>query len=227
MELCHTDIFLHSTAAKQLAEFLQKRRKHWAGQQAELPSMNDFEDFEQELHKLVMVLECELVNEELSHYDVTAEEIIVEKKTYRKGRCYSETYLTAAGCVTVARHLYVDIDSKDKTICPLEVRSGMIAGYFTPRAARQGAFAMAHLTPGESEAMFSEIGNMRPSRSSLDQLTKTLSPHWENHRADWEAQLRQAETVPARADVLAISVDGVMAPIRGADKQEKAGTVQM
>jgi hypothetical protein len=38
----------------------------------------------------------------------------------------------------------------------------------------------------------------------------------------WEAQLRQTETVPSAAKVMAISVDGVMAPIRGADKQEKA-----
>ena len=222
MELCHTDIFLHSAAAKQLAELIQKRRKQWSGQQAELPIVNGFEDFEQELHKLVMALECELASEELSRYDVAAEEIVVEKKTYRRGRCSSETYLTAAGCVTVARYLYVGVDAKDKTICPLELRSGMIAGYFTPRAARQGAFAMAHLTPGESESMFGEIGNMQPSRSSLDRLTKALSPHWEEHRANWEAQLRQGETVPAHANVVAISVDGVMAPIRGADKQEKA-----
>jgi hypothetical protein len=222
MEFCHTDIFLHSAAAKRLAELIQNRHEKWAGQQTELLSMNDFEGFEQELHKLVMALECELVSEELSRYDVTAEEIIVEKKTYRRDRCFSETYLTAAGCITVARHLYISADSKDKSICPLELRGGIVAGYFTPRAARQGAFAMAHLTPGESEAMFGEIGNMQPSRSSLDRLTKALSPHWEDNRTDWEAQLRQQETVPAHADVLAISVDGVMAPLRGADKQEKA-----
>ena len=222
MEFCHTDIFLHSAAAKQLAELIQNRRQKWAGPPVELLSVNDFEDYEQELHQRVMLLECELMREELSRYDITAEEITVEQKTYRKVRCSSETYLTAAGCVTVARHLYLGINAKDKTLCPLELRSGLIAGYFTPRAARQGAFAMAHLTPGESEALFGEIGNMRPSRSSLDRLTKALSPHWENHRATWEAQLRQAETVPAHADVLAISVDGVMAPIRGADKLEKA-----
>jgi len=222
MELCHTDIILHSAAAKQLAELIQKRRNQWAAHQAELPGGNDLEDFEQELHKLIMALECEFVSEELSHYDVTAEEITVDKKTYHRGRCSSETYLTAAGCVTVARHLYVGKDASDKTICPFELRSGMIAGYFTPRAARQGAFAMAHLTPGESESMFGEIGNMQPSRSSLDRLTKALSPHWEEHRANWEAQLRQSETVPAHTNVIAISIDGVMAPIRGADKQEKA-----
>jgi len=83
--------------------------------------------------------------------------------------------MTAAGCVTVDRHLYVGVNATDKTLCPLELRSGLISGYFTPRAARQGAFAMAQLTPGESEALFAEIGNMQPSRSSLDRLTKALS----------------------------------------------------
>jgi hypothetical protein len=59
---------------------------------------------------------------------------------------------------------------------------------------------------------------MQPSRSSLDRLAKALSPHWESHRVEWEAQLRQKETVSAAAKVMTISVDGVMAPIRGADK---------
>ena len=114
------------------------------------------------------------------------------------------------------------VGEKGKSICPLELRSGIIAGYFTPRAARQGAFAMAHLTAGESEALFGEIGNMQPSRSSLDRLTKALSPHWEAQRVSWEAQLRQTETVPVAAKVVVISVDGVMSPIRGADKQAQA-----
>jgi hypothetical protein len=219
MELCHSDIILHSAAAKQLAEFIQQQRKKWTEQET---GMHNFESFEQELHKLVMALECELLREELGHYDVSAEEIVVEKKTYRRGRCSSETYLTAAGCVRVARHLYHGVEPQDKSVCPLELGSGMIAGYFTPRAARLGAFGMAHLTSGESEAMFGEIGNMQPSRSSLDRLTKVLSPHWESKRSDWEAQLRQQEPVPVHATVLAISVDGVMAPLRGADKQEKA-----
>ena len=107
----------------------------------------------------------------------------------------------------------------------LLVRTTQVAstgGYFTPRAARQGAFAIAHLTPGESEEMFDEIGNMRPSRSSLDRLAKELSPHWESHRVEWEAQLRQKETIPTAAKVMAISVDGVMSLIRGAEPQEKA-----
>ena len=221
MEFCHTDSFLHSPAAQRMAEFIQKRREKWATQN-DLSSVDNFESFEQDIHTLVMALECELVNEELSRYDITAKEIEVDGKVYRRSVRLPETYLTAAGRVSVERYLYYPVTEKGRGLCPLELRSGIIAGYFTPRAARQGAYAMALLTSGESEAMFGEIGNMQPSRSSLDRLTKALSPHWEDHRAAWEAQLRQTETVPATAKVMAISVDGVMAPIRGADKQEKA-----
>ena len=221
MEFCHNDIFLHSAAAQRLAEFIEKRRQKWSTQ-TDLSSVDNFESFEQELHTLVMALECEMVIEELGRYDVNVKEIEVDGQVYRRSISLPETYLTAAGRVTVERHLYSSADKKGKGICPLELRSGMVAGYFTPRAARQGAFAMALLTSGESEELFGEIGNMQPSRSSLDRLTKALSPHWESHRVTWEAQLRQAETVPSAAKVMAISVDGVMAPIRGADKQEKA-----
>ncbi len=49
----------------------------------------------------------------------------MKQKTCRKGRCSSETYLTAAGCVTGARHLYVGVNAQDKTLSPLELRSGL------------------------------------------------------------------------------------------------------
>jgi hypothetical protein len=206
---------------QRLMEFMQARRENWATQ-TDSVGVEDFGTFEQDVHTLVMALECELISAELSHYDIAAPEIEVAGTGYRRGVRLPEIYLTAAGRVSVARYLYYPVAAKGKGICPLELRSGIIAGYFTPRAARQGAFAMAHLTAGESADLFSEIGNMQPSRSSLDRLTKTLAPHWEDQRVVWEAQLRQTETVPATATALAISVDGVLAPIRGADKQAQA-----
>jgi hypothetical protein len=94
-------------------------------------------------------------------------------------------------------------------------------GYWTPRAARQAAFAMAHLTPGDSQDLFSELGGMQPSRSSLDRLPKELSVHWEAHRQEWEAALRVWETVPPEAAVIAISVDGVTVRMKGGDRSAK------
>src|SRR3990172_11059503 len=138
MESC-IDIFLHNPAVQRLLEFIQKRHEKWAAQ-TDISMVDDFENFEQDIHTLVMGVECELVGEELSRCDISAKEIEVDKKVYRRGVRLPESYLTAAGRVSVERHLYYPVGEKGKSICPLEVRSGIIAGYFTPRAARQGGF---------------------------------------------------------------------------------------
>jgi len=209
MELCHSDSVLQSPALQRLRQLILARRQTWGA------GSPDFERFEQDVHELVMALECEVLGEELARYDVVADEVEVAGVTYRHALTSPETYLSAAGPVTVTRHLYRPAGRSSKSICPLELRAGIIAGYFTPRAARQAAFVMAHLTPGESEGVFEEVGNMRPSRSSLDRLPKALSRQWESHRAEWEAAVRVQETVPVEAHVLALSVDGVMAPMKG------------
>jgi hypothetical protein len=70
--------------------------------------MDQFESFEQDVHRLVMALECEMVSEELSRYDMAAKEIEVQGQVYRRGIRLPEVYLTAAGRVSVERHLYYD-----------------------------------------------------------------------------------------------------------------------
>jgi len=62
---------------------------------------------------------------------------------------------------------------------------------------------------------------MCPSRSTLDRLPKELSARWERHREAWEAALREMETIPHEAAVLAVSLDGVMAPMKDAGRVEK------
>jgi len=215
MELCHTDSVLPSPAMQRLGQFIRDHRQQWTS------GAPDFERFERDLHEMVMALECELIGEELAHYDVRADEIEVGGVLYRPALTSPEVYLSAAGPVKVTRHLYRPAGRSSKSICPLELRAGIIAGHFTPRAARQAAFVMAHLTPGESEALFDELGAMQPSRSSLDRLPKVLSNHWEQQRPDWEAAIRAQETIPAEATVIALSVDGVMAPMKGPGRSAK------
>ena len=122
----------------------------------------------------------------------------------------------------VERHLYRPAGCHAKSICPLELRAGIINGYWTPQAARQGTFVIAHLPASTAEALFQELGAMQPSRSTLDRLPRALSAHWEAHRADWEAALQAQEVVPAEATTLAISVDGVMAPLKPAEAERAA-----
>ncbi len=140
MKLSHTGLDLHSAAAERLNGFIMQRRERFGEE------THNFERFEEELHALVMAVECELIAEELNRYDLKAGEIEVAGKAYAVGIMLPETYLCAAGLVIVNRHLYHLAHEAGKSICPLELRVGIIGGYFTPRAARQGAFVMAHLT---------------------------------------------------------------------------------
>jgi len=47
----------------------------------------------------------------------------------------------------------------------MDSRAGVVEGYFTPLAAQIAARAVAHLTPGESAALFARMGGMCPSKA--------------------------------------------------------------
>jgi len=219
MEAYQEPHLLKSPAVRQLVKFLQQHRQQWS---KELP---DLEKFEREVHGHLLTLERELVAEELSQYDVVVDQITVNGTVCLLAGTASETYLTAAGPVTVARHLYRPPRHQARHVCPLEMRAGIVEGFFTPRAARQAAYVTAHLPPTQSAALLGEVGNMHPSPSTLERLPKGLSERWEAHRQAWETQLRSWDSVPSRAVTLAVSLDGVMAPMRPvpqAEKPEKA-----
>jgi hypothetical protein len=181
-----------------------------------------FEAFEVELGQAVRGLENELKAADLARYDVDADAVIVDGKEWRK--CLEQqpkTYLSASGPITVARNLYRPADG-GKSICPLELRAGIIGGMHTPVLARQVAYLMGHMTSEETSEVFIELGIRGPSSSSCDRLPKQLSVIWERHREPWEAALRQQEVVPAEASVVAVSLDGVMVPDKDAQRSAKA-----
>ena len=73
----------------------------------------------------------------------------------------------------------------------MERKVGIVEGYWTPYAARQGAMLTAHLVPREAEEVLGVLGNMTPSKSSLDRLPKALSARWEAQRPQFEARVRE------------------------------------
>lgn len=216
MGVSHTYGLGESPALRRLGQFVRERQAAW---QTGTPS---FEAYEREVHEQVMALERELLATELAHYDVDAEQIEVAGVSYRPVWEDTETYLTAAGEVSVQRHLYRPGGRQAKSLCPLELRVGIVDGYWTPRAARQGAFVMAQLPPREAEALFRELEAMRPSRSSLDRLPRELSGRWEAKRDEWETAWRAQETVPPAAVSVALSVDGVMVTMKAKAAQRTA-----
>ena len=200
--------WMKSPALRQLRTFLQQHRQVWANR---LP---DLEAFERDLHTHVQALERELLADELARYDVDAEAIQVNGVVCQQAMTASEAYLTTAGVVTAERHLYRPPGQNTRHVCPLEWQAGIVAGFFTPAAARQAAYVVAHLPPATGAQLFEELGGMRPSTSSLERLPKDLSARWEVHRQEWEAHLRRWETVPPEAVTVAVALDGVLAPMR-------------
>ena len=182
----------------------------------------DFAAFERDLHSRVMALEREVLAEEFAQADVTADAIEVGGTVYRRVVRCEDTYVTAAGPVRVERSLYKDRTREDEhSICPMELRLGIIEARWTPLAAELATWVVSQLTPASAAELFARVGNMTPSKSSLDRLPKQLLRVTEVDREAFEAALRKDELVPENTAVVAVSLDGVLAPMKDGERQDK------
>ena len=95
-----------------------------------------FEEFEVSLSQITHEIENEIKAAELARYNVGVPEIFVEGTVFRK--CLEnekKRYMTASGPIVVERNLYRP-QGGGKSICPLELRAGIVGGLYTPVMAR-------------------------------------------------------------------------------------------
>jgi hypothetical protein len=201
------------SAMARLQEFFAGRRT--------APPVTDLEAFEREMHDLFAAAECEAMAQEMARLDVDVPVILVEGVAHRRVVRCEETYFGAAGPVRIMRSLYSTRQDGERAVCPMELRGGVVEGRWTPLAARQAAWVVAHLTPQEGQDLFAMLGGMKPSKSSLDRLPKQLSERWEADRERFEEALRREELVPKEAASVAASLDGVMVPMKDGKREEK------
>ena len=176
-----------------------------------------FEALERELHALFTHAECAATREALERQDVDLPHVFIDGEKHRQVYRGEKTYLCAVGPVTAMRTLY-RARPGERAVAAMERRVGIVEGYWTPHAARQGAMLCAHLVPREAEEVLEALGNMAPSKSLLDRLPKALSARWEDERPRFEASVREATLeVPDTACTMAVSLDGVMAPMKGSE----------
>lgn len=194
-----------------LREFLQTHHmKDKTGPRA-------FAEFERELHERLMAFERDVVASEMARFDADAEAVVIEGKTYRRVLRQAQTYTTSAGDVVVERNLFKDrSDDEGRCVSPMELSLGIIGDFWTPRAAQQALWVVSQMTPKKSAELFERVGNMEPSKSSLDRLPKLLAERWEGRREEFELALREGLEIPEGAVSITVSLDGVLAPIEGA-----------
>ena len=202
-----------TSAMDQLQDCLRQRREAH-------PPIEDLHAFEQELHRCFGAAEREALSHALARFDLDVPAVEVDGARYHRVLRCATTYTSAVGPVRVERSLYRH--SHDAyAVCPLELRAGIIEGSWTPLAAQQATWVVAHLTPQEGEELFDLLGNMTPWKSTLDRLPQALSVHWEKHRPPCEATLRRQEAVPKEAVTMAVSLDGVLAPMKDGRRDAK------
>lgn len=172
----------------------------------------EFKDHEIVVTRMIYTLGQAALSEVLSVYDTSSDVVSVGEQTYRRKHQAPKEYQTALGPVTVERHVYVNRkkDGDGQGICPLELQTGVIEGYWTPMAAKDAMWALAHLTPQEVEDMLLQFGKMNPSRSSLDRLPKALNQCWEPQAVEYHEELMANENIPSNAVSFSVSLDGVM-----------------
>jgi len=202
------------SAMARLEEFLANRR-------GATKPVENLEAFEQQLHALFAAAECEALTEEVARFDLNAPVVYICGVPHRQVLRCEETYFSAAGPLRVERSLYSTRQEGERALCPMELRAGIIEGRWTPMAARQATWVVAHLTPQEGEELFGMMGGMAPSKSSLDRLPKQLSERWEKDRADFEQALRRTEKIPRGTVTMAVSLDGVMLPMKDGARAAK------
>lgn len=176
----------------------------------------EFYEFERDLHAKLMEVEREVIGDVMAASDVDADALEIAGVTYRRVLRSAETYTTAAGPVRVERWLYKNRRQPEShAIAAMDKRLGIVEGMWTPRAAEQAAWVVTQMTPQKAEELFERVGNMEPSKSSLDRLPKAIEAVWEGERGANEQVLREAIVVPEGAKSITASLDGVLAPIDG------------
>ena len=208
-----------SDAANQSRDALQQLEYKLVCLRQQHDPIRHFEKYENELHALFAQAERDVLEEDLSHLDINVPHIDINGLRYHRALQCSQTYQSAAGPVRIQRTLYRN--GKDNCVVPLELRTGMIEGYWTPRAAKQAIWMVAQMPPAEVRSLLDLLGNMSPSESSLARLPKKLNAQWEHSREPFEAILRENLQVPEEAVTVAVSLDGVMLPMKDGKRLEK------
>lgn len=192
-----------------------------AGMRKKAPE-ESFANFEKRLHDQLQSVERDLVAEEMGRADVDATAIRVEGIGYRRVLRSKQTYMTCAGPVEVERALFKDRgNDHEKALIPMDLKVGIIGKFWTPMAAEQAAWVVSQLTPQSAEKLFQRMGNMTPSKSSLDRLPKELAERWDDDRTGNESALRAAMTIPEEAVTVMASLDGVLAPMKDGEAVKK------
>src|SRR6476660_1143001 len=118
-------------------------------------SADRFNQCEAELGERLRELGREALAQELKKADVDADSVLIDGVLHRRVLRGTETYMTTMGPVEVERTLYKDrTDPGALAVAALEKRLGVVAGFWSPHAAKQVTWVVLQMPPRLAQELF-------------------------------------------------------------------------
>ena len=98
--------------------------------------------------------EREIVADVMAASDVDADALEIDGRIHRRVLRSRQTYMTACSEVEVERWLYKDrADPTAHALAALDLRLGIVEGFWTQRAAQQASWVVTQMTPKHAEEL--------------------------------------------------------------------------
>ena len=177
---------------------------------------DDFEAAERDALSAMKDVCCLVLRSVIESRDDGAGRIERDGQVWYRVEETAKTVMTSLGAVEYRRPRYRR-DGASSSIVPVDESLGLVNGCLTRTAAHLGVWLMGHCTSREAEAFFGKMGTMTPSASTLQRLVKAAHGSWETIGATALDTIRAAEGIPADAVTAAVSLDGIMVPLRAGE----------
>ena len=128
--------------------------------------------------------------------------------------------MTSLGPVRYLRPRYRR-DGEACALVPVDNSLGLVEDYMTRPSAYLAVTMMGHCTAREAESFFARMGGMTPSVSTLQRVTKALHKDLEKLGNPLLRALHASSAILPAAVVAAVSLDGIMVPLRAGEDGRK------
>jgi hypothetical protein len=166
------------------------------------------------LRGLLAAVGRETLERVLQAKDVARSSIEVDGELLRYRGMSGRAWLTPFGRITVPRRIY-RADGRDQaSSVPLEDACGMRGRFMTPEVEEMAALGMAMVTAPEVELILSKALPEAPSATAIQNAAHKRGEEIAERRVAIEAAIEEQAPLSPNGDILVVSFDGVMAPMR-------------
>lgn len=181
---------------------------------AEQLSPAQFGAFLSDLRQLFAAIGRETVARVLESRDLPRAAITVDGQRVRYRGMRERDWLTPFGKVRLLRRTYRGDGAGAVSTVPLDDACGMRGRYMTPDVEEMAAFASAMLTAREAEQLLAKTLPEGPSATAIQHAVRRLGVEIEEQRDAIEDAVATEKPLSDKGDVLVVSWDGVMTPMR-------------